>query len=134
MKKPIRTENENEKALERIYFLIQKHRRSITESDELELLSILVEDFEKKTYPIQAPDPIAAIKVRMEQMQLTRNDLADITGHHSRVSEIFSGKRQLTIGMIKSLRERLNISADILISREPEIKYKVRRKKKVHAN
>lgn len=92
MKKPIRIESENEKALQRTYSLMQKNRRTAAKNDELELLAILVEDFEKKNYPLEAPDPIEAIKVRMEQMGMTRNDLANIIGHHSRVSEIFSGK------------------------------------------
>jgi len=129
MKKPIRTESENENALERIYFLMQKNRRSIAENDELELLSILVEDFEKKNYPIEAPNPIEAIKIRMEQMGLSRNHLAEIIGHRSRVSEIFSGKRKLTLDMIRRLRSQLHISADVLIAEEPETKYYVKRKK-----
>ena len=130
MLKPIRSEKENEKALERIYELIHKSRRSKIETDELELLSILVENFEKQHYPIDAPNPIDAIKIRMEQLGLTRNDLANIIGHHSRVSEIFSGKRKLTLNMIRSLRRHLNISTDVLIAKEPEVKYKIRRRKK----
>lgn len=130
MLKPIRTEKENEQSLERIYQLMQKNRRSKTETDELELLSILVENFEKRHYPVEAPNPVDAIKIRMEQLGMDRNDLAGIIGHHSRVSEIFSGKRKLTLNMIRSLRKHLNISADILIAQEPREKYRIRRKKK----
>nr|NQU94039.1 helix-turn-helix domain-containing protein [Bacteroidota bacterium] len=85
------------------------------EGDEAELLSILIEKYEDEHYPIEAPDPIEAIKFRMEQMGMTKKDLAQVIGYKSRVSEIFSRKRKLTLKMIRNLHEKLKIPYESLI-------------------
>lgn len=86
------------------------------EGDEAELLSILIEKYEEEHYPIEAPDPIEAIKFRMEQMEMSNKELAQIIGYKSRVSEIFSRKRKLTLNMIRNLHEKMNIPYEALIS------------------
>ncbi|MBI9067734.1 MAG: helix-turn-helix domain-containing protein [Salinivirgaceae bacterium] len=86
------------------------------EGDEAELLSILIEKYEDEFYPIGAPDPIEAIKFRMEQMGMTNKELAQIIGYKSRVSEIFNRKRKLTLNMIRNLHEKLNIPYESLIA------------------
>ena len=85
------------------------------EGDEAELLSILIERYEEEHYPIEAPDPIDAIKFRMEQMEMSNKELAQIIGYKSRVSEIFSRKRKLTLNMIRSLHKKMNIPYEALI-------------------
>ncbi len=90
-------------------------KRNTSEMDELEILSVLVEKYEDEHFPIASPDPIEAIKFRMEQMGLSQGDLAGIIGSRSRASEVLRGKRSLTINMIRLLHERLNIPAEILI-------------------
>jgi HTH-type transcriptional regulator / antitoxin HigA len=85
------------------------------EADKLEVLSILLEDYEHKHYKIGVPDPIAAIKQRAEQLGLTRKDLEKSIGSRSRVSEVLNHKRTLTLAMIRKLNKNLNIPADILI-------------------
>ena len=86
------------------------------EGDEAEILTILIEKYEDENYPIEAPDPIEAIKFRMEQMDLSKKDLAQIIGYKSRVSEIFNRKRKLTLKMIRNLHEKLNIPFESLIA------------------
>ena len=85
------------------------------EGDEAELLSILIERYEEEHYPIESPDPIDAIKFRMEQMEMSNKELAKIIGYKSRVSEIFSRKRKLTLNMIRSLHKKMNIPYEALI-------------------
>ena len=85
------------------------------ESDEADILGILIDEYEKKHYPIDAPDPIEAIKIRMEEMQLKQVDLVSEIGGKSRVSEILNRKRRLTVDMIRKLANRLNLSAGLLI-------------------
>jgi len=85
------------------------------ESDELEVLSILVKDYEYVHFPIPKPNPLDAIKFRMEQMEMSEKDLSEILGYRSRKSEILSGKRKLSLAMIRKLNEILHIPADILI-------------------
>jgi HTH-type transcriptional regulator/antitoxin HigA len=85
------------------------------EGDELEILALIIEDYEDKNYPIEAPDPIEAIKFRMEQMGMNQADLAKIIGHKSRVSEILNKKRKLTLDMIRKLNQALNISTEVLV-------------------
>lgn len=77
---------------------------------------MLIEEFENKNYPIEAPDSIEAIKIRMEEMQLKQIDLVDAIGGKSRVSEILNRKRKLTVEMIRNLTTRLNLSPTPLIS------------------
>jgi len=86
------------------------------EGDEAEILTILIEKYEDEHFPIEAPDPIEAIKFRMEQMDLSRKDLAQIIGYKSRVSEIFNRKRKLNLKMIRNLHEKLKIPYESLIA------------------
>ncbi len=85
------------------------------EADKLEVLSILIEDYENKYYKIDTPDPISAIKQRAEQLGLTRKDLEKSIGSRGRVSEVLNYKRTLTLSMIRKLNKHLNIPAEILI-------------------
>ena len=86
------------------------------ESDEADVLGLMIDDYEKKHYPIEAPDPIEAIKIRMEEMRLKQVDLVDEIGGKSRVSEILNRKRKLTVDMIRKLTIKLNLSAGLLIN------------------
>lgn len=83
----------------------------------LEVLGILVDLYERTHHPIDPPDPIEAIKFRMEQMGLTRKDLEPFIGSRGRVHEILTGKRQLTLRMIRRLRDGLGVSADVLVGK-----------------
>ncbi|CAK6507570.1 type II toxin-antitoxin system HigA family antitoxin [Rickettsia helvetica] len=85
------------------------------EAEKLEILSLLVEDYENKHYKIDIPDPIEAINFRLEQLGLSRKDLEKSIGSRSRVSEILNKKRTLTLPMIRKLHKELHIPADILI-------------------
>jgi HTH-type transcriptional regulator/antitoxin HigA len=116
--KPIRTEQEHQAALRRLEE-IWEAKPGTPESDELDVLSVLVEAYEDEHYPIDPPDPIEAIKFRMEQMGLTQKDLEPYIGSRSRVSEILSRKRKLNLDMIRNLNEKLGIPAEILIARYP---------------
>jgi len=113
--KPIKTDADYRAALKRLEEIFDA-KLGTTESDELEILGLMVDDYEKKHYPIEAPDPIEAIKIRMEEMQLKQVDLISEIGGKSRVSEILNRKRRLTVDMIRKLTTRLNISAKVLIS------------------
>ena len=117
MLRPIKTEQDHEKALVRIYNLMQQRiERNSKEADELEVLSILVEVYEKEKFALPAPNPIEAIKFRMEQTGMSVAELNKILGGRSRKSEIFSGKRKLSINMIRTLHKELQIPAESLIS------------------
>jgi HTH-type transcriptional regulator / antitoxin HigA len=85
------------------------------ESDEADILGLLLDEYEQKFYPIDAPDPIEAIKIRMEEMHLKQVDLIPDIGGKSRVSEILNRKRKLTVDMIRNLKKRLSLSAELLI-------------------
>ena len=85
------------------------------ESDEADVLALLVDEYEKQHYPIDTPDPIEAIKIRMEEMNLKQTDLIHEIGGKSRVSEILNKKRKLTVEMIRNLAVRLNLSAGLLV-------------------
>lgn len=116
MLKPVKTNKQYENALARAYSLMQKNIRPETkESDELEVLSILIKEYEHTHYPIPKPNPLEAIKFRLEQMNMSEAELADILGSRSRQSEILSGKKKLNLTMIRKLTEKLHISADVLI-------------------
>lgn len=112
--KVIKTEVDYNQALNRFEKIFHAPANT-KEGDEAELLSLLIEKYEEEHYPIEAPDPIEAIKFRMEQMDMSKKDLAEIIGYKSRVSEIFSRKRKLTLNMIRSLHEKLNIPYESLI-------------------
>ena len=113
---PIKNEEQYETALARVYVLMQAtYTNDSPEADELEVLSILLKDYENKHYPVPKPEPLEAIKFRLEQMNMSEADLSDILGYRSRKSEILSGKRKLNLAMIRKLVDRLQIPADILI-------------------
>ena len=110
----IKTEVEYETALQMIDTLLEAEENS-EQTEQLEILSILVEDYESKHYKIEMPDPIAAINFRLEQLGLSRKDLEDCIGSRGRVSEVLNRKRSLTLSMIRKLHKNLNIPANILI-------------------
>ena len=112
--KPIKTENDYNEALVRLEEIFDAKTGS-SEGDELEVLSILIDQYENEHFPIELPDPIEAIKFRMEQMGINQSDLAKIIGFKSRASEILSRKRKLSLEMIRQLHERLHIPTDVLI-------------------
>jgi HTH-type transcriptional regulator/antitoxin HigA len=117
MLKPIKTKKEYDAALQRCYELMQLNLKPGSElSDELEVLSILVESYEIKHYPVPPPHPIEAIKFRLEQMSMDEKDLAKILGGRSRKSEILSGRRKLSLAMIRQLHNKLKIPAETLIA------------------
>ncbi len=111
---PIHTEEAYESALERVASLMDA-KPGTPEFDEIEVLSALIENYEAKHYPIDAPDPIEAIKFRMEQEGLRQKDMVSILGNKSRVSEILNRKRKLTLEMIRNLHEKLNIPFENLM-------------------
>ena len=113
--KVIKTEEEYNQALKRLEIIFDAPADS-PEGDEADLLGILIEKYEDEHYPIEAPDPIDAIKFRMEQMNMDNKDLAKIIGYKSRVSEIFNRKRKLTLKMIRNLHEKLKIPYESLIT------------------
>ena len=112
--KPIKTELDYNQALERLEIIFDAKSGS-PEGDELEILGILIDQYENEHFPIEFPDPIEAIKFRMEQLGYNQNDLANVVGLKSRASEILNKKRKLTLEMIRNLHSTLNISTDVLI-------------------
>ncbi len=116
MLKPIKNNKSYEIALARIYELMQKDLKiNSKESDELEILSILVKEYENEHYPIPKPKPLDAIKFRLEQLGMSESQLSSVLGYRSRKSEIFNGKRKLNLAMIRKLNEILHIPAEVLI-------------------
>ncbi len=113
--KVIKTEKEYNQALKRLEVIFDAPIDS-QEGDEAELLSILIEKYEDEHYSIESPDPIEAIKFRMEQLDMSNQDLAEVIGYKSRVSEIFNHKRKLTLKMIRSLHKKLKIPYDSLMA------------------
>ncbi|MCC5926961.1 MAG: helix-turn-helix domain-containing protein [Bacteroidetes bacterium] len=111
---PIHTQADYNNALSRIEEIFDAKPGTI-EGDELEILGILVDEFEKRHFPVDAPDPIEAVKFRMEQLGLSQSDLAGFIGSKSRASEILSGKRTLSLKMIRLLHRKLNIPAEVLL-------------------
>ena len=111
--KPIKSERDYKAALKRMEQIFDV-RPGTKEGDELEILAMLIEKYEDEHYPIEAPDPIEAIKFRMEQMGYKQKDLEEIIGYKGRVSEILNKKRKLTLEMIRKIHHTLNISTDIL--------------------
>jgi HTH-type transcriptional regulator/antitoxin HigA len=112
--KLIKTDTDYQKALRRLEEIFDA-KIGTPESDEADILGLMVDEYEKKHYHIDAPDPIEAIKIRMEEMQLKQVDLADAIGGKNRVSEVLNRKRKLTVEMIRNLTKRLNLSAGLLI-------------------
>ncbi len=111
---PIRTEKDYQKALDRLEDIFDA-KKGTEEGDELEILSILIDQYEKENFPIGMPDPIEAIKFRMEQMGMNQKDLAEVVGFKSRVSEILNKKRKLTLNMIRKLNTTLHIPTEVLV-------------------
>jgi HTH-type transcriptional regulator / antitoxin HigA len=119
--KSIRTAADHEKALAEIERLIDANPREGSEdANKLEILALLVQDFESKRFPVESSDPIEAIEFRMEQQDLAPRDLVPYIGSRSKVSEVLSRKRTLTLSMIRALHEGLGIPASVLIQ-EPAI-------------
>ncbi|WP_420360494.1 helix-turn-helix domain-containing protein [Agrobacterium vitis] len=112
--KPIRTEADYDAALAEVERLWGAKTGS-PDGDRLDVLATLIEVYEAKYYPMDPPDPVEAIKFRMEQQGLTRKDLEPMIGPRNRVADILNRKRGLSIEMIRQLHDRLGISADVLI-------------------
>lgn len=113
--KPIKSESDYREALKRLEIIFDA-AIGTPESDEADVLGLIIDEYEKKHYPIDTPDPIEAIKIRMEEMQLKQVDLVDEIGGKSRVSEVLNRKRKLTVDMIRNLSRRLNLSPGLLIN------------------
>ncbi|MBN8570985.1 MAG: transcriptional regulator [Ignavibacteria bacterium] len=112
--KPIKTKKDYQKALINLEKVFDAKKGS-KEGDNLEVLSLLIENYEKEKFKINSPDPIEAIKFRMEQMGYNQNDLTGMIGSKSRVSEVLNRKRKLTLPMVRKLHKKLNIPSEILI-------------------
>lgn len=111
--KPIKTKKDYEMALKRVEKLWGA-KPNTKQGDELEILSVLIEQYETNNFLVAAPDPVEAIKFRMEQMGMENKDLAKIIGAN-RASEVLKKKRTLSINLIRTLRTALNIPVDSLI-------------------
>lgn len=112
--KPIKTKKDYQQALSRLEVIFDA-KKGTSQGDELAILGILIDQYENEHFPIDLPDPIEAIKFRMAQLGYTQTDLAKVVGLKSRASEILSGKRKLSLEMIRQLHEKLNIPTDVLI-------------------
>ena len=112
--KPIRGEADYERALRRMEALWDSPEGS-AETDELDVLATLIEAYEREHYPIDPPNPIEAIKFRLEQSGKDHRALIGIIGGRSRVHEVMSGKRPLSLNMIRSLHKKFHIPSDVLI-------------------
>lgn len=112
--KPIRNEKDHQSALNRLDEIFDAKKGS-PEGDELEVLSILIEKYENDKFPIEDPDPIEALKFRMEQLGLKAKDLEKTLGYKSRVSEVLNKKRKLTLNMIRKINKEFRIPTSILI-------------------
>ncbi|MCB0539966.1 MAG: helix-turn-helix domain-containing protein [Bacteroidetes bacterium] len=112
--KPIKTKKDYQQALDRLEEIFDS-KKGTKGGDELELLGILIDQYENEHFPIDLPDPIEAIKFRMEQLGYSQADLAKVVGLKSRASEILNKKRKLSLDMIRQLHEKLNIPTDVLI-------------------
>jgi HTH-type transcriptional regulator/antitoxin HigA len=113
--KPIKTNKNYKDALIRLEVIFDAPIDT-KEGDEAEILSMLIENYENERYPIEAPDPIEAIKIRMEELNMRQKDLVGIIGGKSRVSEIMNRKKRLTVDMIRDLEKTLQISASVLVN------------------
>jgi HTH-type transcriptional regulator/antitoxin HigA len=129
--KLIKTKKDYDEALSKIENMLAKGlKKGSKEGDELEILLLLVEKYEDAHFPIDAPDPVEAIKFRMEQMDLKPKDLEAILGNKSLVSKILNRKRSLSLAMIRSLNKALHIPTEILIREySPKVKFKSKKAK-----
>lgn len=116
--KPIKTEQQYFEALERLEQIFDA-KENTPDGDEAEILSLLIDNFENEHYAIELPDPIEAIRIRMEEMDLKQKDLIEIIGSKSKTSEVLNRKKRLTLDMIRNLQEKLNLSASLLITNYP---------------
>lgn len=136
--KILKTETEYNEACRRVYDLIHSTEKAIEpdspKGEEIELLSLLIEKYEQENYLMEAPDPLEAIKFRMEQMNLRQTDIAPLFGGKTRVSEVLSGKKQLTLKMITLLNRYLGIPLESLIAGNKEIRLEDDNKKKLLSN
>jgi HTH-type transcriptional regulator/antitoxin HigA len=112
--KPIRTKKDYEQALDRLEVIFDS-KKGTDKGDELEILSMLIENYENEKFPVGFPDPVEAIKFRMEQLGYNQTDLANVVGLKSRASEILNRKRKLSLEMIRQIHDRLNIPTEVLI-------------------
>lgn len=112
--KLIKTKKDYQNAMSRLENIFDA-KPGTANGDELEVLALLIDKYEEEHYPIEFPDPIEAIKFRMEQLGYSQSDLASVVGLKSRASEILSRKRRLTLEMIRNLHDTLNIPTDVLI-------------------
>jgi HTH-type transcriptional regulator / antitoxin HigA len=112
--KPIRTKKDYQNAMARMEIIFDA-KKGAPEGDELEILGILIDNYENEHFAIGMPDPVEAIKFRMEQLDYSQSDLANIIGIKSRASEILSKKRKLTLEMIRQLHAELKIPTDVLV-------------------
>jgi HTH-type transcriptional regulator/antitoxin HigA len=112
--KPIRTKRDHAAALKEVERLWGA-KSGTRDGNRLDVLATLIDAYEAEHYPMDPPDPIEAIKFRMDQQGLTRRDLEEIIGTRTRIAEVLNRKRGLSVGMIRRLHERLGISAEILI-------------------
>jgi len=112
--KPIKSEKDYRKGLERLEVIFDAPIDT-KEGDEAEILSLLIENYENELYPIESPDPIEAIKIRMEELNMRQKDLIGIIGGKSRVSEILNRKKKLTVDMNRELERKLQISVSVLV-------------------
>lgn len=113
--RPIKNEKDYRQALERLEVIFDAPIDT-KEGDEAEILSLMIDTYENEHYPIEAPDPIEAIKIRMEELNLRQKDLVGVIGGKSRVSEILNRKKKLTVEMIRKLERILQISASVLVT------------------
>lgn len=113
--KPIRNEKQHRAALREIERLWDA-KPGTPQHDCLEVLATLVEDYEEKHHPVYPPDPVAAIRFRMEQLDIDRKALEPSIGSRARVSEVLSGRRRLTLNMIRRLHQQLGIPAEVLLA------------------
>jgi HTH-type transcriptional regulator/antitoxin HigA len=117
--KPIKNDRDYEQALRRVETLWDSPPGS-PESDELGILATLIDAYEREHYPIDLPNPIEAIKFRLEQQGQDTRALIGIIGHRTRVHEVLKGKRPLSLNMIRSLHDQLGIPAHVLIQPAPK--------------
>jgi HTH-type transcriptional regulator/antitoxin HigA len=111
---PIRSDKDYNKALQRLEDIFDA-KPETKNGDELDILSILIDKYENEHFPIGMPDPVEAIKFRMEQMGMKQKDLIALIGFKSRVSEILNRKRKLTLDMVRKLSKALHIPTEVLI-------------------
>ncbi len=112
--KPIRTKKDYKLAMTRLETLFDA-KKGTSKGDELEVLSLLIDKYENDNFPISLPDPVEAIKFRMEQLGFTQTDLAEVFGQKSRASEILNRKRKLSLEMIRQLHSSWHIPTEVLV-------------------